>query len=190
MKVTPLKLISRPGDTEALFNKRIADLLRGKKEVEADKVKERYAKKQRQLEIRLEKAYARLDKEKGDVTAKGIDTALSVGVAIFGALFGRKTLSVSTATRTARSMRGAGRVLKEKGDVQRAEDAAVLIQEDIDALARELQEKLSGLADRFDPVHYDMETINITPRHSDIYNLQIRLVWEPVLDLAAFDNIR
>ncbi|MEA2114302.1 MAG: DUF87 domain-containing protein [Thermodesulfobacteriota bacterium] len=190
MKVTSLKLTSKPGETEAQFNKRIADLLRGKKEIEADKVTERYGKKQRLLETRLEKAYARLDKEKGDVTAKGIDTALSVGVAVFGALFGRKTLSVSTATRTARSMRGAGRVLKEQGDVQRAGDAVTLIQDDIDALARELQGKLSGLADRFDPVHYDMETINITPRHSDIYNLQLRLVWEPVLDLAEVGNIR
>ena len=189
-KVTPLKLTSKPGETEALFIKRIADLLRGKREAEADKVKERYGKKQRQLETRIEKAYARLDKEKGDVTAKGIDTALSVGVAIFGALFGRKTLSVSTATRTASSMRGAGRVLKEKGDVQRAEDAVALIQEDIDALARELQEKLSALAENFDPVNFDLEIIYITPRHSDIYNLQLRLVWEPVLDLAAVDNMR
>ncbi len=86
-------------------------------------------------------------------------------------------------------MRGAGRVLKEQGDVQRAGDAVTLIQDDIDALARELQEKLSALAESFDPVHYDMETINITPRHSDIYNLQLRLVWEPVLDLPAVDNM-
>lgn len=185
LKVASLKLSSKPGETEAQFKKRVADLLREKKEVEADKIQERYAKKQRQLEIRLEKAYARLDKEKGDVTAKGIDTALSVGVAIFGALFGRKSLSVSTASRTARSMRGAGRVLKEKGDVQRAEDAVVLIQEDIDSLARELQEKLSALTDRFDPAKYDLQVVNITPRHSDIYNLRLCLVWEPVLELPA-----
>ena len=189
LKVSSLKLVASPGETEPQFNKRISDLLREKKETEADKIKERYEKKQRQLNIRLEKAYARVDKEKGDVKAKGIDTALSIGATIFGALFGRKTLSVSNANRTVRSARGAGRVLKEQGDVQRAEDAVALILEDVDALAQELQEKLSLLAVRFDRENYDLETINITPRHSDIYDLQLHLVWEPVLDLSAVDEV-
>ncbi len=184
-QVASLKLVSRPGEGEAQFSQRILDLLREKKETEADKIKERYRKKQRQLEIRLEKAYARLDKEKGDVRARGIDTALSIGATIFGALFGRKTLSTANANRTVRSARGAGRVLKEQGDVQRAEDAVALIVEDIDLLAQELQEKLRQAADRFDPEHYPRETVYITPRHSDIYDLQLSLVWEPVLDLSA-----
>jgi hypothetical protein len=186
MKVTPLKLQSRPGETEVQFRQRLADVLRQKKEQEADKIKERYGKKQRQLEARLAKADARVDKEKADVKARGIDTALSIGATIFGALFGRKTLSMSNASRTVRSARGAGRVLKEQGDVHRAQEAAALILEDIDSLARELQEKLSESAERFEPEKFVPETVNITPRHSDIYNLQLRLVWEPVLDLPEF----
>jgi hypothetical protein len=183
MKVASLKLHSTPGEKEAQFHKRLADLLREKREVEVEKVQERYSKKQQQLETRLEKAYARIDKEKGDVRAKGIDTALSVGMTIFGALFGRKGLSISTANRTVRSARGAGRILKEREDVERAEDAVALVQENIDELALEMQEKISALTDRFDPAKYPPTVVNITPRHSDIYNLQLRLAWEPVLDL-------
>jgi len=185
MKVASLKLVSKPGETAVQFNKRISDVLREKKEVEAAKVKERYEKKHRQLQVRLEKALARVDKEKGDVRARGIDTALSIGATIFSALFSRKRLSVSNANRTVRSVRGASRVLKEKGDVQRAEDAEALIQEDLDNLALELQEKLAALAVRFEPENYELETVNITPRHSDIYNLELVLAWEPVLDLTA-----
>ncbi len=183
LKVASLKLHSIPGETGAQFNKRLADILREKREVEVDKVQERYGKKQRTLETRLDKAYARVDKEKGDVRAKGIDTALSIGMTIFGALFGRKGLSVSTANRTVRSARGAGRILKEREDVGRAEDAVALVQENIDDLALEMQEKIAALADRFDPAQYTPTVINITPRHSDIYNLELRLVWEPVFDL-------
>ena len=184
MKVAALKLHSRPGETEAQFTTRLMDRLRIKKETEADKIKERYAKKQHQLEARLDKAYARVDKEKGDVKARGIDTALSIGATIFGALFGRKTLSVTNANRTVRSARGAGRVFKEQGDVKRAEDAVARIVEDIDALALELQEKLSESAQRFSADNYPVDTVNITPRHSDIYDLRLCLVWEPVLDLS------
>jgi len=72
--------------------------------------------------------------------------------------------------------------------VQRAEDAVALILEDVDILAREMQEKLSALAVSFDLENYVVETVNITPRRSDIYNLQLRLVWEPVLDLTAVEG--
>jgi hypothetical protein len=182
-RVASLKLVSRPGETAAQFNKRLADVLRDRKEVEVAKITDRFEKKQRQLQVKLEKAYARIDKEKGDVKARGIDTALSVGMTIFGALFGSKKFSVSTARRTVSSARGAGRILKERGDVHRAEEAAALVEEDIDILARNLQEKISEAADRFAPENYVVDTVNITPRHSDIYDLYLCLLWEPVLDL-------
>ena len=188
LKVAALKLHSKPEETETQFTARLVDILREKKETEADKIKERYAKKQRQLEARLNKAYARVDKEKGDVKARGIDTALSIGATIFGALFGRKALSIGNANRTVRSARSAGRILKEQGDVKRAEDAVALVLEDIDTLALELQEKLSESAERFAVDNYPKETIHITPRHSDIYDLRLCLVWEPVFDLPSMDE--
>lgn len=181
--VPALKLLARPGETDSEFNQRVADVLREKKEAKASLIKERYAKKQDRLDLRLQRAYARVEKEKGDVTARGIDTALSIGGAILGALFGRKRLSVTNANRTVRSMRGAGRVLKERGDVQRAEDAVDKLLAEVDDLAFELQEELSLINDQFDTRKYPVETIHITPRHTDIYNLSLNLVWEPVFDL-------
>ena len=180
-RVASLKLVAKPDESEAGFNKRLADLLRDKKEGDVQKLNDRYEKKQRQLQIRLEKAYVKIDKEKGDVKAKSIDTALSVGMAIFGALFSKKKLSVSTANRTIRSARGAGRILKERGDVSRAEETATLIEEELDALALELQEKVSRLTQQFDQKNYPLDTLKLTPRHSDIYNVKVWLVWEPVL---------
>ena len=186
-RVPALKIHGQPGETTVQLQKRVADLLRETKEINAEKIKERYRKKQRQLETRLEKAYARVDKEKDDVRARGVDTALSIGATIFGALFGRKTLSVTNANRTVRSVRSAGRVLKEQGDVQRAEQAITLIEDDLDALALELQEKLAELSEKYKPENYTVETIYITPRHTDIYNLRLRLIWEPVLPMPGVE---
>lgn len=188
MKVASLKAFSMPGESKKQFQKRVADLLREKKEIEAEKIKYRFAKKQRVLEVRLEKALARVDKEKSDVRARGIDTALSIGATIFGALFGRKALSVTNANRTVRSARSAGRIFKEQGDVQRAKENVTLLQEDIDSLALELQEKLSDVADKYDLQKYPLQTMNITPRHSDIFNLHLRLVWEPVIPLPQVEG--
>ncbi len=182
--VPSLKLIARADESEAQFRKRIADELRTRKEAEAEKIKARYAKKQDQLEAKLARANARLEKEKGDVTARGIDTALSIGGVILGALFGRKKLSAANAGRTVRSMRGAGRVMKEKADVERAEEVVVGLQADLDDLALELREQLSRLAERYDPAAVSLETLQLSPRHSDIYNLKLFLVWEPVLEIS------
>ena len=184
LRVERLKLESRPGESEAAFRQRIASALREKREAEAAKVEERFRRKQRQLEARIEKARDRLEKEEGDVKARGMDTALSFGVAIFGALFGRKAVSVSTASRTARGMRSAGRLMKEKGDVERAGAALARLEEDMEALSLELQEKLAAIADRFDPEKFTLQRFSITPRRSDIFDVRVCLLWEPVLDFS------
>ncbi len=183
LRVVSLKLESRPGESEEQFHQRRAALLQEKKEIEIRKVEKQFGKKQQQLQVRLEKGLTRLDKEKGDVKARGVDTALSFGVAVFGALFGRKGLSVSNATRSARSVRSAGRLIKEKGDVQRVEQEVARIEQDMRSLATELQDTLSAIADRFDPTHYPVETFAVTPRRNDIFSVKIALVWEPDFDI-------
>ncbi|NOQ46331.1 MAG: hypothetical protein GQ559_06620, partial [Desulfobulbaceae bacterium] len=187
MRAAGLKLESKPGESESAFQQRIALILREKREMEAGKLEESYQKKQRRLEVRLDKAYARIDKEKTDVTAKGMDTALSFGVAVFGALFGRKPFSVTTASRSARGMRSAGRLMKEKGDVKRAAETAAMLEEDLAALAVELQDKMSIVARRFDPAQYAVETFSINPRRADIFNERVCLLWEPVFDFSALE---
>ncbi len=181
-RVPELRLESRPGESEESFQQRLADQLREKKEIELARLTERLGKKQRQLENRLERALARVDKEKADVKTRGMDTALSFGVAVFGALFGRKPFSVTTASRSARGMRSAGRLYKEKQDVDRAMEEVERIEEELAILGRELEEKSAALGERFDPERYRIEPFAIKPRRSDIFSVRLCLLWEPDLD--------
>ncbi len=151
MRVKSLNLESEPGESENSFQQRLATLLAGKKEEISGKIEEQYLKKQHQLEAQLEKALARVGKEEGDVKAKGIETVLSVGVAILGAFLGRKPLSVTTASRSAQGVRNAGQLLKEKGDVQRAQEEVEAIKQDIASLGEELRQKLVEQAVQFAP---------------------------------------
>lgn len=185
LRVPSLKLESRPGESEEQFHLRLASLLREKRAQAGQKVEERFRKKQQQLQVRLEKALGRLDKEKGDVKARSVDTALSFGVAIFGALFGNKGVSIATANRSARGVRSAGRLIKEKGDVQRAEQEVARCEQALQVLADELQDSLGGLTDRFDPVRYPVESFAITPRRNDIFSVALCLLWEPDFDFSA-----
>ncbi len=184
LRVPSLKLESRPGESEEQFHLRLTSLLREKKTQAGQKVEERFRKKQQQLQVRLEKALGRLDKEKGDVKARGVDTVLSFGVAIFGALFGNKGVSIATANRSARGVRSAGRLMKEKGDVQRAEQEVERCEQALQVLADELQDSLGVLADRFDPSRYPVESFAITPRRNDIFAVDLCLLWEPDFDFS------
>jgi|GEM_PF-5347388 len=114
-----------------------------------------------------------------------MDTALSFGVAVFGALFGRKAVSVTTASRSAQGVRSAGRMIKEKEDVRRAEDEVKRIEEEIARLAEELQTKIAATADRYSPAGFIAESFAVKPRRSDIFDVKVYLQWEPVLDVSG-----
>jgi hypothetical protein len=159
--------------------------LRTLKEGETEKVRQQYQGRQQVLLRRLRNAQTRMEKEKGEVTARGVDTALSFGVAVFGAFFGRKPLSVTTASRSAQGVRSAGRLMKEKGDARRAEEEIARVEEEITALAMELEEKITEVAARFDPSLYPVDRFTLTPRRSDIAEVRVWLQWEPVLDLPG-----
>ncbi len=182
-RVPALKLESQPEETESRFRQRVVDSLREKKEAAMHTLEERYRSKEDVLERRLAKVYERIDKEKGDVKARGLDTALSFGIAVVGALFGRKALSVSTASRSAQGMRNAGRMAKEKGDVTRAVDEAERIQGEIAALARELQEKAAAVSSRYAQEKYPLEVFSIGPKRNGIFDVEVCIQWEPELDL-------
>ena len=186
-RVAALKLESSPGEGESQFQQRVADRLREMKATETEKLRQQYQDKQEGLERRLRTAHARVEKEKGEAASRGVDTALNFGVAVLGAFFGRKALSVSTATRSAQGVRSAGRLLKEKDDVRRAEEEIGRVEEEIAALTAELGEKTAGLAQRFDPARYPVERVLLSPRRGDITDVRVWLQWEPVLDLVLVE---
>jgi len=183
LRVPSLNLESGPGESENQFRKRFADLLRDRKEAELKKIEEQIRKRRETLEHQLARSLDKIDKEKGDVTARGMDTALSVGLAVFGTLFGRKGYSVTNASRSAQGVRNAGRMMKEKEDVRRAEEDARRIEADIAALAVEFQEKAGEFSARFSPENFTEERFFIKPRRADVYNVKVFLQWEPVLAL-------
>lgn len=184
-RVPALKLESRPDETDSQFQMRLADELRQRKGEAVRRIEQQYQAKRQTLENRLEKAQVRIEREKGDVRTRGMDTALSFGVAVFGALFGRKAVSVTTASRSAQGMRSAGRLMKEKEEVRRAEEEVLKIEEAIAGLAEEMQAAIAEAADRFSPAGYPVESFALKPRRSDIFDVRVYLQWEPVFDLPA-----
>ena len=171
---------SRPGEPEADFRVRIGDRLREDKEAAVEKLADKFRAKKERLEKKLDSAYARLEKEQGDVSTRTTDTILSFGTAVLGAFLGRKKLSSTTMTRTASGIRKAGRIGKEKDDVRRAQEVAAGLEQELEELEAEQSRELEELADSFDPALVETESFAIKPRRRDIFDLKVCLLWEMV----------
>lgn len=178
LRVPSLKLVSLPGERPGDFRVRVQDMLRQKKDEAVEKLRAAYATRQKRLEEKLAAALYQLEKERLDVKARTTDTVLSIGAAVVGALFGRKVASVGSVSRAATSMRSAGRVVKEKAEVQRAEEKLVALQQEQQALYGEINTRLAEVAAGYTLESCAIETVNIRPKKADIYDVRVALVWE------------
>ena len=182
-RVRKLKLESRPGQSLEEFKQEVADLLRERKSQAIEKIEAKYRKRYQKLEDRLVRAQARLEKEKEDVSSRGVDTAVSFGVAILGALFGRKVLSSGTASRAGRGIRSASRMMREREDVKRAEEEIERIKKKMDDLEEALQEEIEAVSERFALDNFEIETFFLGPRRSDISQAKVFLLWKAIPEM-------
>ena len=105
-----------------------------------------------------------------------MSSLLSAGASILGALFGR-----TTATKIGTSISRSSRVLKERGDLSRAEEKVVQIEEKIEDLEMELEEKIDALSEEYSIDNYEIESFSIKPKKRDIDIEAIGLVWRAAL---------
>ena len=98
------KLTSTASETEGDFRARLQDAASEKRDAAIAKIRKRYATKATTLENRLMRAEQAIAVQKEQSTKKKLDTAISFGTAILGAVLGRKKLSTSTATKMGTAM--------------------------------------------------------------------------------------
>jgi len=162
------KLESKVEESHSDFIVRLQDILKEKKELEIEKLQARYDTKEKTLLGRLSRAKERVEKESSDSTGSMIET----GIAVLGALFGK-----ASPTKIGSVLRKGSKVLKERGDMSRAQERIVAIQEDIEALEYELEDKIDVLNEKFDVENCEIEEFKIKPRKTDINVELCAIVW-------------
>lgn len=163
------KLESSVEESESDFKVRLQDMLNDKKEVEIEKLQVRFSKKEKTLLDRLSRAKERVEKEAADSTSSMIET----GIAVLGALFGK-----TSPTKIGRAFKKGSTILKERGDMSRAEERMAAIQEDIEALEYELEDSIDALNEKYDVANCEIETFKVKPRKTDIDVELCAVVWK------------
>ena len=163
------KMESKPHESLANFKVRLNDILADKKEIEIEKLQQRYAQKERVLMERLARAQERVEKEQADASSSMITT----GIAVLGALFGR-----SSSASVGRVLSRGSRVLKERGDISRAAERVEKIKDDIQLLTEEMEDKIDALSEKFALDTMNIEEFAIKLRRTDIEVDEIAVVWQ------------
>ncbi len=162
------ELESKAGESRADFMVRLQDILNDKKEEQIEKLQTRYDKKEKTLLDRLERAKERVKKEEADSTSSMIET----GIAVLGALFGRRSPAS-----IGRAFRKGSTILKEHGDMSRAEQRVAVIQADIETLEDELEDAVDVINDKYNIDNCEIETFTVKPRKTDIDVALCAVVW-------------
>jgi len=118
-------------------------------------------------------------REKAQFKQKSLETVLSFGSSLVGAMFGRKLASRTNVTGAASSMRKMGTAARERGDIGRAEDLLEAAQESLIELEARLEEDVTALEETLDADNLEIEQLTVRPRKSDIAVQPVAVVWAP-----------
>ncbi|MEO8430229.1 MAG: ATP-binding protein [Acidobacteriota bacterium] len=171
--------VSTPGETERDFRARLQQKTREARDAAAELLRRKYAARIEVIQDRERRAEQSVDREKEEATHQGIQTAISIGATVLGALLGRKAISATNIGRATTAARGAGRTMKQAGDVGRAKANVAAFQQQIAELESQLKDELDQTAAASDPLTEKLETVAVRPRKSDVSVRLVGLAWVP-----------
>ncbi len=170
---------STPAEDEGAFRARLRHVAREERDLEIEKLRKKYAPKLTRLQDRIRSAEERVAREQGQQRDQTLQTVVSLGATVLGALFGRKAASVGTIGRAATTMHRAGRIGRERGDVARAEKRLEELRDQLEEFDAEFEKAREGLGSQADPEALEIEEYLVRPRKSDIEVKTVSLVWTP-----------
>ena len=174
-----LKLASSPGESEGDFRARLGLGTREKRDAGIAELRRKYAARLTTLEDRIRRAEERLAREQDQLKDRKLQTAVSVGASILGAMFGRKKISVGNLGRVTTAARSASRIGRESEDVDRADESREVLQQRLKDLQAECEAEVAKLSATLDATNLALRSVSVTPRKSDIAIGETALVWAP-----------
>ena len=120
-----------------------------------------------------------MERERVQATQQRVQTAISFGATLLGAMLGRKAVSASTLGRASTAARGVGRSIKAGQDVGVAVENVAALQQQLDDLNAEAESASAELQAQADPMTEALETITIKPKKTNITVQVVALTWAP-----------
>ncbi len=171
-----LKCYSKPGEDASAFKARVAHAAREARDIAVEKLRAKYEPKLGRLAERIEAAEDKVEVQQEQHSHQKLQTVVSLGATVLGALFGRRASSIG---RAATTMNRASRTSREKGDVARAKERVEELQVRLDELEAEFEEATAEVSATFEPEAIEVDELIVRPKKTDISIDRVALAWTP-----------
>jgi Skp family chaperone for outer membrane proteins len=178
-KSAAFKATSNPGESEAQFRIRLQLLAHEARDAKIEQLRGKYATKLTAMQDKLRRAEQAMQREQAQASQAKMDTAISVGGAILGAIFGRGKVGVGTLGKVATATRGAGRAAQQAGDVTRAQESLDAVQQQYADLEAKLQAEVDALGAAYDAQQEALEEVVVKAKSGDVQIQLCALLWVP-----------
>jgi hypothetical protein len=168
---------SRLDESERDFRARLQQASRESRDRSLDALRKKYAPRQAAIEDKLRRAQQTVERESQQATGQKLQTVISVGATLVGALMGRKAINAGTIGRATTAARGVGRSMKESEDIARAQQTVQALEEQRQALEDELKMEVAKLEAAGDPATETFERMTVKPKRTNIAVKLVGLVW-------------
>jgi hypothetical protein len=168
-----LGLVSKPGESEADFRVRLQQAAREARDAAVTKLRQKYASKVATLQERLRRAEQEIQKQSQQASASNLDTVVSVGTSVLGALFGRKSI----ATGVGQAARGVTRARRESLDVTRAQENKAAVEAQLREIEETVQAEVAGIEAAHSPLTEPLETLALKPKRTGVLVQLVALTW-------------
>jgi hypothetical protein len=173
------KAASKAGEAEGDFRSRLTLAAREKRDAAVAELRKRWQAKLQQLQDQIRRGEERRERESSQLSQQKINTALSIGSSILGALLGRKAISATNVGRVGTAARSASRIGRESQDVERAEESLEVLQRRLEDTKREVDAEVARLETTLDATTISLRAVEVPARKSDIAVGEVALVWAP-----------
>ena len=109
--------------------------------------------------------------------SRGVDAALNIGGAILGAFLGRSR-SAGNISKAISGAKSAHKILNERSEAKNAENSLSALQEELEVLTQKFEAEVDALKQSLDLKNIKLETKEISPKKTDIYDEKISLLWK------------
>lgn len=178
LKSPTYKQFARHGESERDFRIRLSQSVREQRDEMAEKLRQKYQSRIATLNEQMRKAQQAVDREADQQKQQQMQTMVNVGATLLGAFVGRK-ISTGTVGRASTTVRSAGRIMKEKQDVERAQDTVAAYQQRLEELEKEFKAETDELTSKTDPNLEELQRITLRPAKKDITVKLVALAWLP-----------
>jgi hypothetical protein len=173
-----LGIVSRADESERDFRIRLQHEARAARDEAVEAVRRKYAPKEAALAERLRRAQATVDREQQQASDSRMQTMVSMGATVLGALLGRRAVSAGSLGRATTAARGVGRSMKEASDVKRAAESVEAVKAAVSKLEGQVAADVAAVGARFDQ-DATVERVVVTPKRGQVEVQFVALAWVP-----------